>query len=270
MSTSNSSRRANAVVYIDSPLEQEAWLIATFGPTDQWSIASQTWHTTELGSQREVLEIVLPTGERVEVAFSEASPDESLAGEGQDRTGEMEALMQRALEFSEANPPHHPGTLPRFPVPSASYRDTVAVPLAVLAVDDTGTRGLYAPPRQVGMSIKDGSLVGAGEFPGFDPEHWPPARLGDWPPPQLTEIPHVQLQAMIARFSACWSRVLDAWFAKVAEADDVLRQDVREGLHRRSMLDLMEMLPFYDRLNPVFAKWLNDMVGEDHHDEETR
>ena len=265
----NRSREDQAVVYIDSPIEQEAWLIATFGPADRWSVASQTWHAADRGESEEVLEIALASGERVQVHFAEVGTDDSLSGEGHDRTGEMEELMQRALGFSESNPPHHPGSLPRFPVPSASYRGTVAVPMAVLAVDDAGRRGLYAPPRQVGMSIKDGSLVGVGEFPGFDPEHWPPSRIGDWPPPQLGEIPQVQLQAMIARFSACWSRVLDAWFAEVSEPDDVLRQDVREGLHRRSMLDLMEMLPYYERLNPVFAKWLNDMVGEDTHEEET-
>lgn len=270
MSTRSDSSGGQAVVYIDSQIEQEAWLIATFGPTDRWSIASQIWHITGRGERQEVLEVALVSGEQVQVTFAEVEPDDSLTGEGRDRTGEMEALMQRALEFSEANPPHHPGSLPRFPVPSASYRDTVAVPMTVLAVDDTGTRGLYAPPRQVGISAKDGELVGVGEFPGFDPEHWPPARLGDWPPPQLAGIPQVQLQAMIARFSACWSRVLDAWFAKAAQPGDALRQDVREGLHRRSMLDLMEMLPYYDRLNPVFTNWLNEMVGEDHHEEETR
>lgn len=270
MSTRSRFRQDETLIYIDSPIEQEAWLIATFGPTDRWSVASQTWRINEAGHRHEVVEIALVSGEQVEVAFAEAEADDSLTGGGHDRTGEMEEMMQRALEYSEANPPHHPGSLPRFPVPSASYPDTVAVPMAVLAVDDTGTRGLYAPPRQVGISIKNGNLVGAGEFPGFDPEHWPPARLGDWPPPQLSGIPQAQLQAMIARFSACWSRVLEAWFAKVEEPGEALRDDVREGLHRRSMLDLMEMLPYYERLNPVFARWLNDMVGEDHHEEETR
>lgn len=251
------------VVYIDSEPEQEAWLIATFGPAGTWNLISQTWEVNEQGDRREVLEVALPTGDQVRVAFAEASSDDSLTGEGIDRTGEMEELMQRAAEFAEENPPHHPGSVPRFPVPSPSYKNAIAVPLPILAVDDAGHRGLYAPPRQVAIHYQDGTLVGVGEYPGFDPEHWPPPRLGSWPPPQLVGIPDIQLQAIIARFSACWSRVLEAWFAQTVEVSDVLRADIHEGLHRRSTLDLMEMLQYYERLNPVFAKWLRDALGPD-------
>ena len=258
------------VVYIDSEPEQEAWLLATFGPQDAWNLVSQTWEVTENGDRQEVLEVATSAGDQVQVAFAEASPDDSLTGEGLDRTGEMEELMQRAVDFAEENPPHHPGSLPRFPVPSPSYKNALAVPLPVLAVDDSGQRGLFAPPRQVAIHHENGTLIGVGEYPGFDPEHWPPPRLGNWPPPQVADIPQIQLQAMIARFSACWSRVLEAWFAGVVEANDVLRADIREGLHRRSMLDLMEMLPYYDRLNPVFAKWLKDTLGPDTEAETTR
>lgn len=268
MSSDHQPKTAN-IVYIDSDVEQEAWLIATFGTQEEWRADSQTWQATGDGERLEVLEIVRASGERVSVPFAEATPDDSLAGEGRDRTGEMEELMHRAGEFAAANPPHHPGSLARFPVPSPSYANAVAVPMAVLAVDGEGARGLFAPPRQVAISREDGSLIGVGEFPGFDPEHWPPPRLGDWPPPQAARTPNGQLQAMIARFSACWSRVLDAWFAGVVEANAVLRADIREGMHRRSFLDLMEMLSYYDQLNPVFAKWLNDMVGPDTKAEET-
>lgn len=261
MNTPESSHNQQRVVYIDSATEQEAWLVATFGRTDTWNIASQMWKSADDGSMIEVLEIVLASGDRVTVPFAEASPDDSLAGEGNDRTGEMEEVMQRATEYAEANPPHHPGSLPRFPVPATSYKDALAVPLPILAIDDAGVRGLYAPPRQVAVRRNDGQLIGVGEFPGFDPEHWPPARLGDWPPSQIHGLPQEQLQSMIARFSACWSRVLDAWFAGVIEPKDQLRLDVQEALHRRAFLDLMEFLPYYDRLNPVFAKWLDDMVG---------
>lgn len=271
MTTEHPSAR-QTVVYIESDIEQQAWLLATFGPDDQWRIESQTWQATPEGDRLEVLEVVLESGEHVDVAFGEAAPDESLTGEGRDRTGEMEELMHRASEFAEENPPHHPGSLPRFPVPSPAYANAVSVPMAVLAVDGEGHRGLYAPPRQVAIQREDASLVGVGEFPGFDPENpdaWPPPRLGDWPPPQLQGMSQIQLQAMIARFSACWSRVLDAWFAGVVQPNEVLRADIREGLHRRSVLDLMEMLTYYDRLNPVFAKWLNDLIGTDTAIEET-
>jgi hypothetical protein len=249
------------VVYIDSDIEQYAWLTATFGEQGTWTVAAQMLQLDERGEQVEAMEIELPSGERVTVRFAEATPDDSLAGEVRDRTGEMEALMQAAAEYAAANPPHHPGSLPRFPVPSPSYGNTLAVPMPVLAVDN-GVRGLYAPPRQVAISRDGNALVGVGEFPGFDPEHWPPPRLGDWPPSQLLGIPQLQLQAMIARFSGCWSRVLDAWFAEVVQPSPVLMADIKESLHRRATLDLMGFLPYYDRLNPVFAKWLTDMVGK--------
>jgi|GEM_PF-1469015 len=251
------------VVFIDSEVEQEAWLVATFGPADSWNLVSQTWQVEEDGERREVLEIETGSGEHVLVAFAEASPDDSLSGEGVDRTGEMEELMQRAAEYAEQNPPHHPGSLPRFPVPSPSYKHAIAVPMTVLALDDAGHRGLYAPPRQVAMLRDDATLVGVGEYPGFDPEQWPPPLLGAWPPHHLAHMPHSQLQAMIARFSACWSRVLDAWFSGTVVASAVLKADIQEALHRRSVLDLATMLPYYDRLNPVFAKWLKDMLGPD-------
>ncbi len=268
-----SSREGHAaeptVVYIDSGAEQEAWLIATFGPEGTWELVSQTWEINAEGERQEVLEVSVAVGESVRVAFMEASPDESLEGEGNDRTGLMDDLMEKALAFAAENPPHHPGSLPRFPVPSPSYGHALAVPLAVLAVDDNGTRGLYAPPRQVAINRESQELIGVGEYPGFDPEEWPPAHLGPWPPTQLQGISAVQLQAMIARFSACWSRVLDAWFAEVVRPTPVLRADAKEALHRRATLDLMEMLPYYEVLNPVFAKWLNDIVGPDTHAEET-
>jgi hypothetical protein len=253
---------AHGIVYIESEPEQYAWLTATFGEPGAWSVASQMFRLDEQGRQLDVMEIDLASGARVDVSFGEAAPDDSLAGGGVDRTGDMEDLMQRAAAFAEANPPHHPGSLPRFPVPSPSYRDAIAIPLPVLAIDN-GVRGLYAPPRQVAVSRKDKSLVGVGEFPGFDPEHWPPPRLGDWPPSQLHGLPQLQLQAMIARFSTCWSRVLDAWFAQVVTPTPVLVADIKEALHRRTFLDLMSFLPYYDRLNPVFAKWLTDMVARE-------
>lgn len=257
------------VVYVDSSAEQEAWLIATYGPPERWELRAQTWTLARDGQRQELIEVALENGDQVQVAFREASEDESLEGEGRDRTGEMDDLMEQALAFAAENPPHHPGSLPRFPVPSPSYKDAIAVPLAVLAVDDGGQRGLYAPPRQAAIRRSDATLVGVGEYPGFDPEHWPPPRLGPWPPPQLNGIPAVQLQAMIQRFSACWSRVLEAWFAGVVDPTPVLRADVKEALHRRATLDLMEMHPYYERLNPVFAKWLNGILGPDTHPEET-
>jgi hypothetical protein len=247
------------IVYIDSDVEQHAWLLATFGPQENWRTMAQTLRLTEAGDQQEVLEIQLSVGETVSVPFMEATPDESLEGEGYDRTGQLDDLMSLASQYAEQNPPNHPGSLPRFPVPSRSYKDAVAVPMAVLALDDVGQRGLYAPPRQVAVSIREGKLVGVGEFPGFDPEHWPPARLGPWPPATITSMHREELKGVIARFNACWSRVLEAWFSE-SQATPVLMADVSESLRYRSLLDLPEFEPYYDRLNPVFAKWLSDIA----------
>jgi hypothetical protein len=249
------------VVYIDSDVEQHAWILATFGPPENWQTMGQTLRLVESGDQQEVLELRLASGETVSVPFMEAAPDESLEGEGYDRTGQLDDLMSLASRYAEENPPNHPGSLPRFPVPSRSYKDVVAVPMAVLALDDQGYRGLYAPPRQVAVSIRDGKLVGVGEFPGFDPEHWPPPRLGSWPPATIASMPKEQLKGVIARFNACWSRILEAWFSEAAPTP-VLRADVSEALRYRALLDLPEFDAYYERLNPVFAKWLKDIAAQ--------
>jgi len=257
-----SSRNEYAVVYIDSDTEQQAWLVATFGPMGTWQTMSQTLRLTDGGEQQEVLEIRLDSGETVSVPFMEASPDDSLEGEGFDRTGQLDDLMSLAAQHAEQNPPNHPGSLPRFPVPSRAYPDAVSIPMPVLAVDDGGRRGLYAPPRYVALNIRDFTLVGVGEFPGFDPDnpgHWPPPRLGDWPPTTANALPKEQLQAIIARFNATGSRVLEAWFSKVSAPTPVLRADIQESLRHRAVLDLPTFEPYYERLNPVFAKWLKDM-----------
>lgn len=249
------------VVYIDSDREQEAWLVATFGPMGTWQSMSQTLRVTDAGDQQEVLEIRLDSGEHVSIPFMEATPDDSLTGEGFDRTAQLDDMMSLAAQYAEQNPPNHPGSLPRFPVPSRSYAEAISIPMAVLAVDDVGQRGLYAPPRQVAISLRDETLIGVGEFPGFDPEHWPPPRLGDWPPASVTTVQNEQLQAIIARFNACWSRVLEVWFAKVSAPTPVLKADIVEALRYRSLLDLPAFEDYYERLNPVFAKWLKDMAG---------
>lgn len=244
------------VVYIDSDVEQAAWLFATFGPEGAWQTMSQTMRMDDSGRVQEVLEIRLATGDSINVPFMEVSPDDSLEGEGIDRTAVVEDIMHRAAQFAEANPPHHPGSLPRFPVPARSYKDAVAVPMAILAVDNSGMRGLYSPPRYVVLSVIDESLVGIGDFPGFDPEMWPPARVGDWPPATSASMPEQQMQGVIQRFSCCWSRVLEAWFAGDRSYTDVLKADIKESLRYRAMLDAPGFDDKYAQINPEFQKWL--------------
>jgi len=127
--------------------------------------------------------------------------------------------------------------------------------MPVLALDN-GRRGLYAPPRVVILSFESGEPVGVGEFPGFDPERWPPERLGDWPPPATRHVDQRQFEGIIARTSACWKRVLDAWFQSGTAPDGDLPGDIRESLGFRAVLDVPAFLPYYDRLNPEFAGWI--------------
>jgi hypothetical protein len=247
-------------VFVDSAEEQYAWLLATFGKPGTWSVESQSYRVDDRDQELEVTHIRTLDGSSVEVTFAPAHVDESpFGGEPvvNDRTGRMDDLMEKATTFAAENPPHHPGSIARFPIPSASYANAVSIPLPVLAVDG-GRRGLYAPPRVVALNWKTSEPIGVGEFPDFDPEHWPPPRLGDWPP---VKVEQEQLVGMIGRFSACWSRVLDTWFAKSDEVTEILRSDAREALAMRQRLDLSTMSPYYDRLNPVFAKWLATIAG---------
>lgn len=251
------ANKIHPVVYIDSGAEQAAWIYANYGPDGAWQTVSQTMRPLADGRVQEILEIRQTGGASVDVPFMEASADESLEGEGVDRTGVIEDILHLAAQHAEANPPHHPGSLPRFPVPARSYENALVVPMAILAVDDTGRRGLYSPPRQVVVSIEDQSLIGFGDFPGFDPEHWPPARIGDWPPLQLSDMPDQQMQGVIQRFSCCWSRVIEAWFKRDREnCDDVLIADIIESLRYRSLLDAHGFEELYEKLNPEFAAWL--------------
>jgi hypothetical protein len=132
--------------------------------------------------------------------------------------------------------------------------------MPVLALD-AGKRSLFAPPRVVVIDYATGDAKGVGEFPGFDPETWPPERLGDWPPAPLAAMHRLQLQGTVMRFSAVWNRILQAWFAKDVVDTPDLSADINEALQTRATLDLPAMIAYYDRLNPVFAKWLSRRAG---------
>lgn len=246
-------------VRIDSADEQYAYLLAHFGGPERWTVVDQRLGISEDGRDMEVVSVKLASGEVTSITFVAPDDDDFIGEESQrveDATGYLETLMETAFTFSAANPPHHPGTLARFPVPSGQCQQAIAIPMPVLAVD-AGRRGLYAPPRVVVIDFPSGEPVGVGEFPGFDPEQWPPARLGDWPPPGTSELGQRQLEGMIARMSACWKRVLDAWFESAIEPHVDLAADIRESLAFRVVLDLPAFLPYYDQLSPGFARWLD-------------
>ncbi|MGB3329500.1 MAG: hypothetical protein WBA46_11130 [Thermomicrobiales bacterium] len=245
-------------VWVDSATEQYAFLVATFGAPGTWSVATQRYEDDGHGVESEVAEIVGADGSAVRIRFLPATiPADPFSGEEpEDRTELMDELMEKATGFASSNPPHHPGSLARYPVPSAAYAHAVSLPMPVLALDGLGQRGLYAPPRVVAIDWQSREPIGVGEFPGFDPESWPPPRLGEWPPKHLAAMPREQLQGVIQRFSACWSRVIDAWFARDAGTPPSLADDIRDALACRSVLDLPTMMPYYEKLNPVFARWL--------------
>ena len=167
----------------------------------------------------------------------------------------MDVLMRAAGEFARENGPTHPGSLPRFPVPSSRYRGKLDVPIAVLAVEQ-GRRGLYAPPRVVTLDYATGEPYGVGEFPGFDPRDWPPRRLGDWPPGGIQGMPPARLAGMVARFSACATRLMDVWFG----GDDYPQRadEAVEVLALLGILCLPEMLTAYKGLNAGYIAWLRD------------
>lgn len=245
------------MVRVDSADEQYAYMLARFGDPAAWSILSQMIEMTRDGREAERVEVTIGGGPTVGVTFVAGDEDDSFDTPvvDEDRTGFLDRVMAAALAFSETNPPHHPGTLARFPVPSAGYANALSVPMPVLALDG-GRRGLYAPPRVVVIDYGTGEAKGVGEFSGFDPERWPPERLGDWPPRSLAGLHRLQLQGTIMRFSAVWNRILKAWFSKDIMDSSDLTADIVEALATRTTLDLPAMAAYYDRLNPVFAKWL--------------
>lgn len=249
---------ASPVMRIDSADEQYAYMLARFGDPARWSVLSQMFEVTADGREAERVDVSLRSGELARVTFVSNPDDDSFDSPvvDDDGTGFLDRVMETAFTFSESNPPHHPGTLARFPVPSTGYANALSVPMPVLALEG-GKRGLYAPPRVVVIDYGTGEARGVGEYPGFDPERWPPERLGDWPPRTLAGMHRLQLQGTIMRFSAVWNRILRAWFAKEIMDSPDLTADITEALATRAILDLPGLLPYYDRLNPVFAKWLD-------------
>jgi len=253
----SSGDHAATLIRIESAEEQYAYMLARFGDPAGWRVVAQMFDTAADGRDVERVDVAMESGDAIRVSFVSVTEETSFetAVVDEDGGGFLGRIMESAFAFSEANPPHHPGTLARFPVPSSSYANALSVPMPVLALEG-GKRGLFAPPRVVVIDYGSGDAKGVGEFPGFDSEDWPPQRLGDWPPPTLATMHRLQLQGSVMRFSALWRRVLRAWFAKEIMDSPDLTADVAEALAMRSILDLPALFPYYERLNPVFAKWL--------------
>ena len=240
--------RSVPTVRIGSPEEGEAFLTA-YPPADgPWTTVSTL--RVAAGDRTEDHVTLRSAGGRARTTLR--FDVSAFAAEQSQPPAALDNLLQRAAAFARENGPHHPGELPRFPIPSTGYEGRVEVPMAILAVD-RGRRGLYAPARVVVLDFPDGAAVGVGEVPGFDPEDWPPPRLGDWPPEGLGDLDPERLRGTVTRFGACWLRLLGAWFG----ADYPERADEAAEVHAlMARLDPPGMPAVYARLSREFWRWL--------------
>ena len=245
---------------VDSLAEERAYLDAYPSALGPWEVVSQTLSTRN-GRATDRLVVRAGSGEgsvvEAEVLFDVSSfvGTPGLTRLGGFTTEFLDRLTRGALEFARENVPLHPGSLPRFPVPSAHYPGRVDVPLALLAVD-AGRRGLFAPPLVVTLDYPSGAPYGVGDFPGFRPADWPPPRLGDWPPPRVAALDRVTLQGTVARFSGCVTRLLDAWLGGANDPHSA--DDATEAFALLAVLEPPAMLDVYERLNVAYVGWLSD------------
>ena len=249
------------LLLVDSLREMYAWVDAWPSPDGPWQVVSERRSSRSAGAEV-VLELVSPAGERRERRFdvSRFAGSGGRLRYGVEPTIALDTVMERAGAFARENPPHHPGSLPRFPMPSLRYTGMVEIPVAILATDDAGRAGLYAPARVVAMRLADGTPYGIGDFPGFDPESWPPERLGDWPPAPVAALNEGRLSALVSRFNGVWMRLLEA--AVSGETYPQAGDERSEAAVILRLLDLPAMAAVYTRLAPDFWATLS-LAAED-------
>lgn len=245
--------RSLATVRANSVEEREAYLLAYPSPAGPWRVTGRTLVGGRHGAEEHVA-LVAPDGTVAAVRFAPMAEDAASTPPG----AALDALMERAVAWAKEHEPTHPGVLPRFPVPAAGYPGRVAVPLALLAVDDARRPGLYGPTRSVILSFPDGEVTGAVDAPGFDPERWPPPRLGPWPPVGLADLDQTRLAATVHRFSALWERLLAAFLA--GAADPYRAAEAAEALRLLARLDPPPMVAVYQTMNLRFWSWLENDV----------
>jgi hypothetical protein len=247
--------RAVDAIRVDSQAEEFAFLAA-------WPHADGAW--TPLGfafipgipSTQKRFVLQAPNGSATAVHFMVGSYHD-VARRQQDLPNErVEAVMRAGHELAKAEGPLHPGSMPQYPVPSPAHAGTVIVPLPILAID-AGQRWLYAPSRIAVVRWPSAEAVGVGDIPGFDPEHWPPPRLGDWPPATVRDWEQQRLAGAIARFTAIWGRLLDVWFGgeRYPQFDD----ERLEALLLLALLVPEGMLKIYAELSPAYWAWLREV-----------
>jgi hypothetical protein len=252
--------RAIDSIRVDSEAEEHAY-IAAWPPASggAWSIRGWAFVPGIPSTQKRVV-ITTPEGAPSVVHFLVGSYHGGRPKPVPTPGERVSTAMRAGHELAKEEGPLHPGTMPQYPVPSATHAGAVAVPLPVLAID-AGQRWLYAPPRIAVVRWSSTEAVGVGDAAGFDPDDWPPARLGEWPPAAVRAWDQSRLAGAIDRFTAIWSRLLDVWFGgdRYPQLDD----ERLEALLLLALLLPAPMLDIYADLNPDFWAWLREDQRQD-------
>lgn len=253
------SGKGDPRVLVDSLREAYAYVEAYPHSSGPWTIVAETRSSRDGGATL-TLDLSAPDGDSTSVIFktSHFGATGGIRRFGVEPARALDELMSGVSAFVAENPPFHPGSLPRFAVPSRRYPGRVEVPVAILATGEDGRPGLFAPARVVVVSLSDGKPYGIGEYPGFDPDDWPPERLGDWPPSATMTLSRQQLAATVARFNGVWLRVLEA--ATTVTTYPELSHDRREAVRILSVLEVPGMSAVYRTLNEEF--W-DGLQGDD-------
>lgn len=244
--------RAVDTLRVDSQAEELAYIAA-------WPHAGGAWEpmgwvfVPGIPSTQKHFAVRAPGGAVVTLRFLVGSYHEAQRPAGGMPAQRVEAAMRAGHELAKTEGPLHPGSMPQYPIPSPTHGGTVAVPLAILAID-AGQRWLYAPPRIAVVRWPAAEAVGVGDAPGFNPDDWPPTRLGHWPPAAVRGWEQTRLAGVIERFTAIWGRLLDVWFGgdRYPQLDD----ERLEALLLLALLVPEPMLAIYAALSPGFWAWL--------------
>ncbi len=244
--------RTAGSIRVASLAEAEAFLAAYPAASERWDVVSRIQLAVDGRDEEHVTLRDPESGQTGVVRFAMMQGVRRRAGGGEEPP-DLDRLLANAVEFARGSGPQHPGIVARFPVPAPDFPGRIAVPLAILAVDQ-GRRGLYAPAQVVVLDYPAGTPYGIGADAAFDPDDWPPPRLGDWPPAGTRGVDPGRLQGMVTRFAGCWLRLLDGWFA--GERDRQTADEAIEAAALLARLDPLGMIPVYQRLNPAFWQWL--------------
>jgi hypothetical protein len=247
--------RAIDSIRVDSEAEEQAY-IAAWPPATGGAWTLQGWALVPgIPSTQKRVAITAPDGAPAVVHFLVGSYHGGRPKPVEMPGQRVAAVMRAGHALAKAEGPLHPGTMPQYPVPDPGHAGGVAVPLPILAID-AGQRWLYAPPRIAVVRWPTAEGVGVGDAAGFDPERWPPPRLGEWPPATVRGWDPARLAGAIDRFTAIWSRLLDVWFG--GEPYPQLADERREALLLLALLVPEPLLAIYAELSPAFWAWLRD------------